>query len=232
MDRNRLVVKRAAVALELGHESHEQTAIELLGAPTPSGTISSRLRVHTFQLGESTETDCSPVSERLRCHVRPVLSRTRTLERQCDNKRRRTTKAEYDGIAFAGRADLVLRRGDRTVEIVDHKITNNVRDRRTLQHDQQLNLYGWFAHQEWPWARRVLATHHYPPASTTVTVELTDATMESTMRDLAATARRAAADTEYRATPGPHCGHCRWAHQCPDAIDPDSYSQATDPQTR
>lgn len=184
VDRNRLVVKRAAVALELGHESHEQTAIELLGAPTPSGTISSRLRVHTFQLGESTETDCSPVSERLRCHVRPVLSRTRTLER------------------------------------------------RTLQHDQQLNLYGWFAHQEWPWARRVLATHHYPPASTTVTVELTEATMESTMRNLAATARRAAADTEYRATPGPHCGHCRWAHQCPDAIDPDSYSQATDPQTR
>ncbi len=123
----------------------------------------------------------------------------------------------YDGIAFTGYADLVLRRDSHTVEIVDHKITRNVADRRTLKQDQQLNLYGWLAQNEWPWARRVLATHHYPPASTTVTVELTEESMESTMRDLARTARRAAADVDYRPTPGVHCGHCPWAARCPDA---------------
>ncbi len=130
--------------------------------------------------------------------------------------------AQYnERVAFAGHADLLLQRDKQTVEIVDHKITSNVRDRRELQHDEQLNLYGWLAQQEWPWARRVLATHHYPPAATTVTVELTDESMASTMRDLEATARRAAADVEFRPNPGAHCGHCPWVDRCPDAISVD-----------
>lgn len=96
----------------------------------------------------------------------------------------------------------------------------------------RLNLYGWLGMNEWPWAERILATDHYPPASTTATIERTDATMDATMRDLAKIARRADADVDYRPTPGPHCGHCQSALRCPDAADPDLPPRATDPQTR
>ncbi len=132
-----------------------------------------------------------------------------------------------DTTAFAGHADLVLRRDDHTVEIVDHKVTRNVVDPRMLRHDLQLNLYAWLAKNEWPWARRIIATHHYPPAGTTTTVELTDTTMDIAMRQLVATARRAATDVEYVPTPGPHCSHCSWAHRCPAAVDPDASGHAT-----
>ena len=141
-------------------------------------------------------------------------------------------RAQFDNTtAFAGYADLVLRRDDRTVEIVDHKVTRRVLDPQTLAADQQLNLYGWLAKNEWPWARRVIATHHYPPAATTTTVELTDATMDKTMRDLAATARRAATDTEFRPTPGAHCSHCSWAERCPAAAHPDADRRAAGTRT-
>ena len=132
--------------------------------------------------------------------------------------------AQFDEVtAFAGYADLVLRRDDHTVEIVDHKVTRKVVDVDALREDQQLNLYGWLAQHEWPWARRIIATHHYPPAATTTTVELTDATMETTMRNLAATARRATADEEYLPKPGPHCSSCSWAPRCSAALDRNPY---------
>lgn len=135
-----------------------------------------------------------------------------------------------DTTAFAGRADLVLRRDDDTVEIVDHKVTRNVVDPRALRHDLQLNLYGWLAKKEWPWARQIIATHHYPPAATTTTVELSDTTIDIAMRHLVTTARRAAADVEYLPTPGTHCSHCSWAHRCPAAVDPDLNPRATSPR--
>ena len=121
--------------------------------------------------------------------------------------------------AFAGYADLILRRDDHTIEIVDHKVTRNVAAPETLQHDLQLNLYGWLAKQEWPWAQTIIATHHYPPAATTTTVELTDTSIDDVMRSLVATARRATADTDYTPTPGEHCSHCSWAYTCPAVAD-------------
>jgi putative RecB family exonuclease len=129
-------------------------------------------------------------------------------------------------VAFAGYADLVLRRDDRTIEIVDHKITRKIVDADALRHDQQLNLYAWLARKEWPWARRIIATHHYPPAATTTKVELTDATIVSTMRELVATARRATDDVEYIPRPGVHCDTCSWAQRCPDALKPDRYPRS------
>lgn len=119
-----------------------------------------------------------------------------------------------DGLRFGGFADLVLRRGERTVEIVDHKVTRYARTADDLRADRQLNLYGHFARLKYPWARRVVVTHHYPPLRATVSAELDPATMRRTVEGLIAIAARAQSDTEYRPSPGEHCDHCPWADRC------------------
>ncbi len=141
--------------------------------------------------------------------------------------------AEFDDVtAFAGRADLVLRRDDVTIEIVDHKVTRNVLDAETLLRDPQLNLYGWLARREWPWVRRVVGTHHYPPAGVTVSVELTDASMERAVRDLFATTHRAVTDREYVPSPGEHCIHCPWADRCDAAVISTGATRSRQPPAR
>ena len=119
-----------------------------------------------------------------------------------------------DGLRFGGFADLVLRRADATVEIVDHKVTRYARTAEQLREDRQLNLYGQFALLRYPWAKRVVVTHHYPPLRTTVSAELDPATMRATVDGLVAIATRAQADTEYRPSPGEHCDNCPWADRC------------------
>lgn len=119
------------------------------------------------------------------------------------------------GRYFAGYADLVLRRDDETIEIVDHKITKYARTADELATNPQLNLYGWFAQREWPWARRVLASHHYPVLDQVVTVELSQGSMQSTVDRLDAIAAHADADREFPPTPGPECSSCPWFSRCP-----------------
>lgn len=119
------------------------------------------------------------------------------------------------GRRFGGFADLVLRRDGETIEIVDHKVTRWALAAEELAIDRQLNLYGWFARREWPWARRVIATHHYPPLGRTVTVELTDESMRSTVEHLDAIAARAEADTVFEPKPGAACESCPWFERCP-----------------
>ncbi|MFM8236677.1 MAG: RecB family exonuclease [Actinomycetota bacterium] len=119
------------------------------------------------------------------------------------------------GRPFAGIADLVVQRDDHTVEIIDHKVSRSPRSPAALAGDRQLNLYGWFAAQHWPWATRFLATHHYPPLGATVTVELDPARRESIAGELDAIAARADADVDYPPTPGPECSTCPWITRCP-----------------
>jgi hypothetical protein len=119
------------------------------------------------------------------------------------------------GRRFGGYADLVLRRDHETIEIDDNKVTRHARTAEELATDPQLNLYGWFALREWPWARRVIATHHYPPLGRTVTVELTGASMRATVGHLDAVAARAEADTVFEPKPGPECASCPWFARCP-----------------
>lgn len=125
-------------------------------------------------------------------------------------------RARVGKLPFSGFADLVVRRDARTVEIVDHKVTRWARTEEQLRGDPQLNLYGWFARLEWPWAERVVATHHYPLLQATVTVELTDASMTTAVEWLAELARRARADGVFAASPGPECANCPWAARCPE----------------
>jgi len=127
----------------------------------------------------------------------------------------RFARESSGGRPFAGVADLVLRRDEHTVEIVDHKVSRSPRSVATLASDRQLNLYGWFARHEWPWADRVLATHHYPPLGETVTAELDHDRTETIVAELDAIAARADSDTEFRPAPGPECATCPWISRCP-----------------
>jgi RecB family exonuclease len=202
------------------------------GAPGPTIEEAAVVALHEAWDREQLPADDADWRDRAEGLVRRTLSADLLHAHDILGVERRFSAPFDTTTAFAGQADLVLRRDDHTIEIVDHKVTRNVVERRTLRHDLQLNLYGWLAKNEWPWARRIIATHHYPPAATTTTVELTDMTMDIAMRQLVATARRAAADTEYRPTPGAHCSHCSWAPRCPAAMNPDSYPRATSLPTR
>lgn len=119
-----------------------------------------------------------------------------------------------DGLRLAGFADLVLRRPDGSIEVVDHKVTRAPRTPDELAGDSQLNLYGWFASRTWPGSRAVHVTHHYPLLGTTVTATLDPARMEAIVARLAAIAHTAEADSELAPTSGEHCGHCPWAGIC------------------
>lgn len=97
------------------------------------------------------------------------------------------------------------------------------RHRRTAQQlftDRQLNLYAWMARHRWPWARAVYASHHYPLLDEVVRVRLRPARMDAVVVAIDALATKIAANTEFAATPGTHCGHCLWSHGCPDAEKP------------
>ncbi len=120
-----------------------------------------------------------------------------------------------DGRRFAGYADLVVRRDEHTVEIVDHKVTRYARTAEELAGDSQLNLYGWVAQREWPWATRILASHHYPVLDQTVTVQLSPVSMQTTAARLDGIAARADADRDFVPAPGPECSSCPWIARCP-----------------
>lgn len=122
---------------------------------------------------------------------------------------------EYEGLPFAGYADLVLQRGPGVIEIVDHKITRFARTSAQLYDDRQLNLYGWFAQRRWPDTHTVFATQHYPPLDATVTVRLSDESMQAALTSLATTARNASADDAYEPRVGPECESCQWIERCP-----------------
>jgi RecB family exonuclease len=119
-----------------------------------------------------------------------------------------------DGERIAGFADLVLRRGRDRVEIWDHKVTRYARSPAQLRTDLQLNLYGWLALRQWPWATRVIAGHHYPPLGRRVSVVLSTASMQAAADRVLRVGAEARADTQLAPTWGEHCGHCCWSDLC------------------
>ena len=119
-----------------------------------------------------------------------------------------------EGIRVAGVSDLVVRAGDDTVEIRDHKVTRFVRSPEQLHGDLQLGVYGWLARRTWPWAERVTVAHHYPLTHELVRVDLDDGWVDAAMRRLTGVAQDALADREYGPTPGEHCDSCPFTALC------------------
>jgi CRISPR/Cas system-associated exonuclease Cas4 (RecB family) len=120
-----------------------------------------------------------------------------------------------DGWHVAGAADLVVRTGPRSLEIRDHKVTRNHSTPEQLAHDFQLNLYGWLAQHEWPWAEHITIAHHYPLGGELVRVRLKDAQVDAAVNRLRSVASRAQTDTTFAPIPGQHCSSCVWAQSCP-----------------
>lgn len=120
------------------------------------------------------------------------------------------------GHRVAGVADLVRSPRPGVLEIVDHKVTRRRRAASALLADRQLNLYGWMARRRWPATRTVLAAHHYPLLGEVVRVRLRPERMAATVEAVDRIAGRALADESFAPTPGAHCGHCVFAHLCPE----------------
>lgn len=118
-----------------------------------------------------------------------------------------------------GIADLVLARGEDTIEIVDHKVTRwRARD-EDLREDLQLNLYGYLAARRWPHARTILASHHYPTGPDVVRVALDAGRMQAAFDRVIHTAEVARADTAFAPTPSSSCDHCPWLPSCTEGLE-------------
>lgn len=128
-----------------------------------------------------------------------------------------------DGTRVIGFADLIVRLGPESVGIEDHKITSRTKSAQDLQYDFQLNTYGWMVLREFPWAKTVYGTHHYPPVGKRVTVQLTREGMEEAVARMEATAEATELDDEYAPAPGEHCSSCQFKPQCP------AWDRATNP---
>jgi RecB family exonuclease len=113
-----------------------------------------------------------------------------------------------------GFADLVLARDDDTLEIVDHKVTRYRATPAKLAHDFQLNLYGELARRQWPWARTVRVTHHYPLGPDAVSAVLDRQSMADALLRVHDTAATIRDDRDFVPTPSERCGHCPWLPSC------------------
>ena len=115
-----------------------------------------------------------------------------------------------------GFADLVLARDDDTLEIVDHKVTRYRATPAKLGTDFQLNLYGELARRQWPWARTVRVTHHYPLGPDAVSAVLDTQSMADALVRVHETAETIRSDQDSPPTPSERCGHCPWQPSCPE----------------
>jgi CRISPR/Cas system-associated exonuclease Cas4 (RecB family) len=122
-----------------------------------------------------------------------------------------------DGFRVAGTADLVVRTGPHSLEIRDHKVTRQLKTPAQLVADFQLNVYGWLAQREWPWAEQITIAHHYPLGGELVRVDLDPAQADAAITHVRNVAARAKADTEFAPIPGENCTSCVWARHCPAA---------------
>lgn len=120
-----------------------------------------------------------------------------------------------DGARFVGFADLVLRLGPTSLEVRDYKNRSKAASPEQLAVDFQLNLYGHFARQEWPWAKVVYASHFYPPTQKLVRVQLTDESMEAAVERFEAIVEMCEGDTELAPRKGSHCSYCQHREKCP-----------------
>lgn len=120
-----------------------------------------------------------------------------------------------DGTRVIGYADLLLKVGPEQVEIEDHKVTSRTKSAEDLQYDFQLNTYGWMILAEFPWAKVVYGTHHYPPVGKRVTVQLTEDGMQEAIARMEAFAEMTEMDEERAPRPGDHCSSCVYKPTCP-----------------
>jgi hypothetical protein len=125
-------------------------------------------------------------------------------------------EAGSSGERVVGFADLVLERSDRTVEVVDHKVTSHRSTPEQLRDDFQLNLYGHLARRRWPAATGIVATHHYPTGPITVSADLDPERMTAAYARVRAAAALIGADTAFVPTPSGRCSHCPWLPSCPE----------------
>jgi CRISPR/Cas system-associated exonuclease Cas4 (RecB family) len=105
--------------------------------------------------------------------------------------------------------------GDESIEVVDYKVTSRRTSAEDLERDYQLNMYGYFARQDHPWARAVYGTHVYPPLQTRTTVRLSDDGMEEAVAKFEAVVEMIETDTRFDPRPGEHCAWCQHVGKCP-----------------
>lgn len=120
-----------------------------------------------------------------------------------------------DGNNFVGYADLVLRTGGDTLKIRDWKVTSNASTMESLVDDFQLNSYAWFLQREFPWAKRVVASHYYPPLTREVQFEVRTDCMEDAITRIDSVAEWVDQDQEYKPRPGTQCENCQFIKECP-----------------
>ena len=122
-----------------------------------------------------------------------------------------------EGLRIAGAVDLVVRDGDGSIEIRDHKVTRYTRTPEALANDLQLGLYAWLARRTWSWVRTVTVAHHYPLLRTMVRAPLEPAAADQALERVRTTALISEADHEFAPRPGRECAVCSYASLCPDA---------------
>lgn len=120
-----------------------------------------------------------------------------------------------DGTWVVGFSDLVLRTGPDSVLIRDWKSNSSPRPADELAGDFQLGTYAWFAREEWPWVRKVYASHYHTPIAREAPVQIHDDAIEDAVTRIEAVAEMAEMDREYTPRPSEACGDCVFRKMCP-----------------
>jgi len=124
-----------------------------------------------------------------------------------------------DGSEFIGYMDLILRLGPTSVLIRDYKVRSTQSTADELVNDPQLNLYGWFVRQLYPWVETVYAEHYYPPIQKSVRVTLTQEGMLDTLLRWEAGVEATEMDESFEPVVSEWCDSCVYRDQCPAWID-------------
>lgn len=129
-----------------------------------------------------------------------------------------------DGSPMIGFADLTLSPGPETILIRDWKSNSSPRPTEALAGDFQLGVYGVLSRLQWPWVRKVYASHFHTPIGHENQVLITDDAQEDASTRLEAVVemiegaqREATAGTLPPTRPGAACVDCVFHAWCPDS---------------
>jgi RecB family exonuclease len=128
----------------------------------------------------------------------------------------RQVKWEYSEYILVGKIDRMDRLPTGELDVIDYKSGRREITEEEVRGSLAMAVYQLIVSRQHP-DTPVLATVLCLPTGASATVRRTPDELDELEREISLMAARILAETDYTATPGPHCAHCAFERICPAA---------------
>jgi putative RecB family exonuclease len=126
----------------------------------------------------------------------------------------RQVQWEYPDYLLIGKIDRLDRLPGGELEVIDYKSGRREVSEEEVQSSLAMAIYQLIVARQHP-GTPIQATILCLPTGASATVHRTDEELDELEQDLGKVVARLLAETEYAATPGPHCARCSFERICP-----------------